>query len=297
VSQVYPVEEYFEAKSTTEAVNLLAENRKRQIIAGGTDLLIKMRENILEKVKLVSIRQIESLRAIKRDNNNNISIGSLVTFSDLAGHTLVQENIPILAEAALTVGGPQIRNMATIGGNICNGVPSADGAPALLAHNAVLRLLGKEGERLIPVREFFLGPGRVDLQPGEMLIDIIITPENYQAFGSCYIKFAPRKAMDLAIVGVAAICRLSAKNTLDDVRISLGVAGPTPLRCVPVEAFAQGKATNEQTLAVIGKMAVDSAKARDSIRASREYREHLIEELTQRALKTAITRTGGIKNA
>lgn len=294
---MYLVEEYSEAKTVAEAVELLAENPGRQIIAGGTDLLIKMREGAMENVQLVSIRGIESLRAITGDEHKSISIGPLVTFTDLKNDRLIQNNLPILAEAALTVGGPQIRSMATIGGNICNGVPSADSAPPLYALDARLKLQGKESERLVPVREFFLGPGRVDLQPGELLTEILISADSFRNFGGCYIKFAPRKAMDLAILGVAATCRLDEENRFDEVRISLGVAGPTPLRCTTAEAYARGKSTGEAVIAEIGRLAVESANARTSWRASREYRHHLIEELTQRALKRALARAGGENNA
>jgi xanthine dehydrogenase FAD-binding subunit len=144
------------------------------------------------------------LRLIRQDEAKTISIGPLVTFNQLVGDQLILNNIPILAEAAMTVGGPQIRDMATIGGNICNGVPSADSAPALFVHNAMLRLQGKDSERVVPIQDFYLGPGRVDLRPGELLTEILITSDNFSNFGSCYIKFAPRKAMDLAIIGVAA---------------------------------------------------------------------------------------------
>jgi xanthine dehydrogenase FAD-binding subunit len=289
---MYLVEDYFAAKSVEEALDLLADNPQRHIIAGGTDLLLKMRDGLLENVQLISIRDIESLSSISLDEEQSITIGPLTTFKQLAVHPLIQKNIPILTEAALSVGGPQIRDMATIGGNICNGVPSADSAPPLLALDALLKLQSQGSERLLPVGEFFLGPGRVDLQPGELLTEILITADNYRSFGGCYIKFAPRKAMDLAIIGVAVTCRLHEKDTFERVRISLGVAGPIPLRCSAAETYAQGKTTSDNTVAEIGKMAVESARARNSVRASKEYREHLIDELTRRALKTAVSRAG-----
>jgi xanthine dehydrogenase FAD-binding subunit len=289
---MYLVDDYFEAKSVEEALDLLADNPQRHIIAGGTDLLLKMRDGLLENVQLISIRDIESLSSISLDEEQSITIGPLTTFKQLAVHPLIQKNIPILTEAALSVGGPQIRDMATIGGNICNGVPSADSAPPLLALDALLKLQSQGSERLLPVGEFFLGPGRVDLQPGELLTEILITADNYRSFGGCYIKFAPRKAMDLAIIGVAVTCRLHEKDTFERVRISLGVAGPIPLRCSAAETYAQGKTTSDNTVAEIGKMAVESARARNSVRASKEYREHLIDELTRRALKTAVSRAG-----
>jgi len=294
---VYLIDDYIEAGSVAEAVRLLAEKPERQLIAGGTDLLIKMRDGVLGNVELISIRNIEPLRLIRQDEAKTISIGPMVTFNQLVGDQLILNNIPILAEAAMTVGGPQIRDMATIGGNVCNGVPSADSAPALFVHNALLRLQSKDGERLVPIQDFYLGPGRVDLRPGELLTEILITAENFSNFGSCYIKFAPRKAMDLAIIGVAAACRLTGENVFDQLRISLGVAGPTPLRCSTAEDYAQGKTVSESLIAEIGRVALQSAKARSSSRASQEYREHLIEELTQRALRAAVTRAGGVVNA
>jgi len=289
---MYLVEDYFAAKSVEEALDLLADNPQRHIIAGGTDLLLKMRDGLLENVQLIGIRDIESLSSISLDEEQSITIGPLTTFKQLTVHPLIQKNMPILTEAALSFGGPQIRDMATIGGNICNGVPSADSAPPLLALDALLKLQAQGSERLLPVGEFFLGPGRVDLQPGELLTEILITADNYRSFGGCYIKFAPRKAMDLAIIGVAVTCRLHEKDTFERVRISLGVAGPTPLRCTAAESYAQGKTISDDTVAEIGKLAVESAKARNSVRASKEYREHLIDELTRRALKTAVSRAG-----
>jgi xanthine dehydrogenase FAD-binding subunit len=297
VNKLYQVEEYYEALSLNEALELLAGSPKRQIIAGGTDLLLKMREGSIEDAQLVSIRKIEALREIKLDQENRITIGPLVTFADLAASGVILKYIPILAEAALTVGGPQIRAMATVGGNICNGVPSADSAPPLLALDAQLKLQHKGKERVVLLRDFYIGPGRVELLPGELLTQISINPGDYHAFGGCYIKFSPRKAMDLAIIGVAVTCRAKQKNKLDRVRIALGVAGPTPLRCPAAESFAQGKEVSASTLLEFGKLAVASASARDSHRASKEYREHLIAELSRRALQTAFLRAGGEINA
>ncbi|MBW6462935.1 MAG: xanthine dehydrogenase FAD-binding subunit XdhB [Firmicutes bacterium] len=291
---MYLIDDYIEADSVDEAVNLLADNPERLIIAGGTDLLIKMRDGILENVQMVGIRRIEPLRKIEKDEQNVISIGAMATFNDLVRSELVQNNIPIMAEAAMTVGGPQIREMATVGGNLCNGMPSADSAPALLVLNARLKLLSKSGVRLAPLQEFYLRPGKVDLRPGELLTEILISKEDYLNFGGCYIKFAPRKAMDLAILGVAVTCRIRVTGIFDLVRIALGVAGPTPLRCEIAENFPPGKPVNDSIIAEIGRLAVKSSRARDSQRASKEFREHLVVELTQRALKSACNRAGGI---
>ncbi|HSW35358.1 MAG TPA: xanthine dehydrogenase subunit XdhB [Candidatus Limnocylindrales bacterium] len=291
---MYPIADYTEARTLEEAIEQLSSNPGLLIIAGGTDLLIKLYHGKLDTVQLLSLRQIKSLQIITENGDGSISIGSLSTFKEIGGHPIVQQGIPILAEAAMAMGGPQIRSMATIGGNICNGIPSADSAPALFALNAILKLQSKEGERAIPIQEFYRGPGQVDLKQGELLTEILITPDNYQHFGGCYIKFSMRKAMDIATLGVAATCKLNGTARFGQVRIGLGVAGPTPLRCTLAEEYAVGKAVNGLTIAEIGKIAVQSAKSRTSWRASKEYREHLIEELTQRALTTAITRAGGV---
>lgn len=290
MTTIYRIEEYREASSVTEALALLAENPERRILAGGTDLFIKLRNGELQNAALVGIREISALRAIEQNSEGSIGIGPMATFSDLIAHDLIATHMPILAEAALTVGGPQIRGMATLGGNICNGVPSADSAPVLFALNAEMALQSSSGQRIIPIDKFYLGPGRVDLRPGEMLTELIVRKEHYHAFSGAYIKFSPRKAMDLAILGVAAMCRLNGEEEFEAVRIALGVAGPTPLRCPAAEDYALGKPVNEEILQAIGKKALEAAAPRSSRRASRAYREHLIQALTARALKLAVER-------
>lgn len=289
---MYDIKGYFEVETLSEATALLAENPKLKIIAGGTDILIKMHGGQLEEAELLSIRKIKTLESIRRSADGTIIIGSLATFVQILNDPIIQEAIPILAEAAISMGGPQIRNAATIGGNICNGATSADSASSLFALNAQLRIQDQRGEHLISIREFYLGPGKVALQPGEILTEILISPEDYRGFGGHYIKFAIRKAMDIATLAVSVVCKLQGK-TFAEVRIGLGVAGPTPLRCLEAEAYAKGKMISSETLTEIGKLAVKSAKARTSWRASKEYREHLVEELTQRALKIAIVKAGG----
>ncbi|MBC7324875.1 MAG: xanthine dehydrogenase FAD-binding subunit XdhB [Moorella sp. (in: Bacteria)] len=290
---MFAIQGYFEALTVEEATALLAANPGLTIIAGGTDVLIKMHHGQVEKAQLLSIRNIKSLQGISKLDDGSIVIGPLTTFTQVINDRLIKEDIPVLAAAAATMGGPQIRNVATIGGNICNGATSADSAPTLLALNARLKLESNQGERLVPIRDFYLGPGRVDLKPGELLTAIIISPQDYRGYGGHYIKFSQRKAMDIATLGVAVVCKIREGNVFADVRIGLGVAGPTPLRCTEAEEWAKGKAISGETMATIGRLAVRSTRARTSWRASREYREHLVEELTQRALKVAVARAGG----
>ena len=289
---MYNIIGYYEAETISEATALLAENPKLRLIAGGTDVLIKMHGGQLEGAELLSLRKIKSLGTIRKAEDGTIVIGAMATFTQVFNDPILREMIPIITEAAISMGGPQIRNIATIGGNVCNGVTSADSASSLFALNAQLKLVDHQGERLVPIREFYLGPGKVALKPGEILTEILIAPADYQGFGGHYIKFAMREAMDIATLAVSVVCKLQGK-TLDEVRIGLGVAGPTPLRCLDAEAYAQGKEVSTETVAEIGKLAVNSAKARTSWRASKEYREHLVEELVQRALKIAIVNAGG----
>ena len=289
---MYDIIGYYEAETVGEATALLVENPNLRLIAGGTDVLLKMHGGQLEDAELLSLRKIKSLGTIRKAEDGTIVIGAMATFTKVFNDPILREMIPILTEAAISMGGPQIRNIATIGGNVCNGATSADSASSLFALNARLKLVDHQGERLVPIREFYLGPGKVALKPGEILTEILISPDDYQGFGGQYIKFAMREAMDIATLAVSVVCKLQGKK-FDEVRIGLGVAGPTPLRCLDAEAYAKGKEVSAETVAEIGKLAVNSAKARTSWRASKEYREHLVEELVQRALKIAIVNAGG----
>jgi xanthine dehydrogenase FAD-binding subunit len=292
---MYDILEYFEAGSVGEATALLAANSELKIIAGGTDVLVKMQHGQLQSAKLLSIRNLRELERIEKLPDGTVNIGALATFNSIFRNANINAEFPALAEAAVSMGGPQIRNVATIGGNICNGATSADSASTLFALDAKLRLQSITGERIVQIQEFYLGPGKVALQPGELLTAILISPENYRGFAGHYIKFAMRKAMDIATLGVSVLCKLS-DGVLAEVKIGLGVAGPTPLRCLEAEAFAKGKDISTQTVEQIAALAVKSTNARTSWRASKEYREHLVQELTARALHVAIHRAGGVIN-
>ena len=289
---MFAIENYYETASLHESLKLLASNPQLKIIAGGTDVLVKLQHQH-QSISLLSIRNITSLEGIVKQDDGSIEIGPLTTFTQISRSPLIQEILPSLAEAAVSMGGPQIRNIATIGGNLCNGATSADSASTLFALNARLGLQTLKGTREISIQDFYLGPGKVDLKPGELLTSIRIRTEDYSGFGGHYIKFAMRKAMDIATLGVSVLCKLRDERTFEEIRIGLGVAGPTPLRCEMAEEYAVGKEVSLSTLAKIGKLTVNSAKARTSWRASKEYREHLVKELTQRALVVAIERAGG----
>lgn len=289
---MYNITNIIEPETMKEALEMLSSTPKLKVIAGGTDVLIRIHHGDIEEVELLSIRNIKHLREIELLEDKTISIGAMASFSDIFRSDIINKHIPILAEAGVSMGGPQIRNMATIGGNICNGAVSADSAPALFALNAVLKLESLNGVRKVPIQEFYEGPGKVRILPEEILTSILISKENYENMYGNYIKFSNRKAMDIAMLGVAVVCNFNG-GSFKDLRIALGVAAPTPIRCTEAENYAKGKAINDETIEEIGRIALNSSKARDSWRGSRDFRQHLIETLVQRAIKESIKRAGG----
>lgn len=274
------------------ALKMLSGNPALKIIAGGTDVLVRMHNGAFEGAELLSLRNINGMDEISMLEDGTISIGAMATFAQIFRNDIINKYLPVLSEAAVSVGGPQIRNMGTIGGNICNGAVSADTATTMLVYDAALKLASPAGARMVKVQDFYSGPGKVNLLPGEILTNILISEDSYLKTSGCYIKYSNRKAMDIAILGVSVVCKAEG-GKFSDVRIALGVAAPTPIRCSEAEAFAKGRDITMENLKEIGKYAVKSSKARDSWRASKSYREHLIEILTIRALKEAVHRGGG----
>lgn len=280
---MYHIERIVECRTLFEALSALSAQPDLKVIAGGTDVLIKLKKNH-ESVSLLSLEFADELRGIEIQADGGISIRPLTTFDMLVVDPVIGERVPILKQAAASMGGPQIRNRATVGGNLCNGAVSADAAPALLALDAVLTLArleeGVYTERKIPLETFYLGPGKVDLLRGELLKEITI-PEKSTHCKGAYIKYARRKAMDIALLGVAVLGSIHAETGIvEDLRIALGVAAPTPIRIHDAEAYCIGKKLDEATLATTCDLVVRGSKARDSWRASKEFREYLMHELS-----------------
>ncbi|AUN10231.1 xanthine dehydrogenase FAD-binding subunit XdhB [Clostridium botulinum] len=292
---MYDINEILEPKTLEKALELLSEHDNLTVIAGGTDVLVKLHEERFNSLNLISIRNIESLNEIKVIENGSIEIGTMATFSEIFRDDIVNKNIPILAEAAVSMGGPQIRNMATIGGNICNGAVSGDSAPSLFALNSKLRLKSKNGERIVKIKDFYIGPGQVDIRKDEILISIIIEKKDYENKYGNYIKFASRNAMDIALMGVAVLVEVKNKK-FEDLRIALGVSGPTPIRCEIAEAEGKHMKVTDENIRLIGNLALKSSKAIDFWNASKEFKEHLIQELTYRGLKESVKRAENFEN-
>ena len=291
---MYDIKALYEATSVKDAIALLQAHPAAHIIAGGSDVLIKMREGKLAGCELVSIYGLDELRGVTLAADGAIRIGSLTSFSHITKDPIIQAHINVLGEAVDMVGGPQIRNIGTIGGNTCNGVTSADSGSTLMAYDAVMEVEGPNGQRLIPIQEWYVSAGKVSLQPAEIQTAIRIPKASYEGYFGHYIKYAMRNAMDIATTGCSVNVKLSPdKTTIQDVRLAYGVAGPVPMRAPHAEAFARGKAIEDATIEGFGQSALSDVNPRDSWRASREFRLHLAKELAQRALREAIRLAGG----
>jgi xanthine dehydrogenase FAD-binding subunit len=292
---MYDIKNYYEAKSAEDAVEALSKDPDSEIISGGTDVLIRMREGKDAGKSLVSIHNIEELKGVSVEEDGTVLIGPATSFSRLTNDPFIKEHMNVLGEAADTVGGPQIRNTGTIGGNICNGATSADTASTLLTFNAVVVLKGTDGTREIPLTEFYTGPGRTVRRQNEICIAIKIRKEDYEGWQGCYFKYGKRKAMEISTLGCAVRVKLSPdRKTIEDIRLAYGVAAPTPIRCRKAEDLVRGKETKEPHLTdLLADAALLEVNPRTSWRASKEFRLQLIHELCKRAMKEAVLRAGG----
>lgn len=291
---MYDIKALYEAESVSHAIRLLEEHPDAKVIAGGSDILIKIREGKLKDVELVSIYGLDELRGVMLEEDRTLRIGSLTSFSHITKHPLVQRHMRVLGEAVDKVGGPQIRNIGTIGGNTCNGVTSADSASTLFAYDALVELAGPDGVRTVPIHEFYLKAGCVDLRHGEIETAVLIPKASYDGYAGHYIKYAMRNAMDIATLGCSVNVRLSDdKEYLEDVRIAYGVAGPVPLRCPAAERAAMGKKAADETYRRFAEEVLKDIRPRDSWRASKAFREHISQVLARRAIEEAVNRAGG----
>lgn len=295
---MYDIGSLYQAEDVQDAIRALNENPDAVLISGGSDVLIKIREGKLAGCSLISIHNIQELKKITMEEDGTIVIGAAASFSHITNDPVIQTYIPILGKAVDQVGGPQVRNIGTVGGNICNGVTSADSACSLLVLDAVLELTGPEGVRQVPVKEFYTGPGRTVRGHEEIMTAIRITKDNYEGFGGHYIKYGKRNAMEIATLGCAVNVKLSEdKKIIEDIRLAYGVAAPTPIRCPETENKVKGMKLSREVYEILGAGALTEVNPRSSWRASREFRLQLVEELAKRALKQAVIYAGGDADA
>lgn len=289
---MFDIESLHRAFSVEAAVALLEAHPEARLIAGGTDVLVDLR-HLGEKYKhLVDIHDVPELKEIRLDENGNLFVGSGVTFSGAINSDLVQQYIPVLAEACATVAGPQIRNMGTVGGNIANGAVSADTAAPMLVLEPDLVIAGKNGKRVVSIQGFHTGPGKVALGQDEILTGFLFPMERIRGLGACYYKYAMRAAMDIATIGCAAGVRLE-DGVMADVRLAFTVAAPTPIRCASAEAVLVGKSINDQHLQEMADALESDIKPRTSWRATKEFRTRVIKVLAKRMITEAVARAEG----
>ena len=291
---MYDIGKFYQAADVEDAVRALVEDPEAVVISGGSDVLIKIREGKLAGCSLVSIHGIKELEGIRMEEDGTIVIGPATTFSHITNNDIIQKHIPMLGDAVDMAGGPQLRNIGTIGGNVCNGVTSADSASSLCCLDADLVLKGPDSVREVPISQWYTGPGRTVRNHDEVLTAIRIKKENYQGYGGQYIKYGKRNAMEIATLGCAVSVKLTEdKKHIQDLRLAYGVAAPTPIRCHTTEESVKGMETGEALAQAVGKGALEEVNPRSSWRASREFRLQLVEELGRRAVKQAVINAGG----
>ncbi len=280
-----PAFEYLAPSSVQEACSLLKTYGDRaKILAAGTDLLIDMKKRTETPSYLIGLRNIPDLDYVSYDDANGLRIGALATFQAIANSRPVREKFGLLATACLKVGTPQIRNMGTIGGNICNAGPSQDTPPCLLALEARFKLVSSDGERVVPITEFFSGPFKTVLRNDELLSEIQIANPPPRSAG-CYQWLTKRTVVDETLVGVAVLVTLGAKDGVcTDIRLGLGSVAPTVMRARRAEEFLCGKAINDRLIEEASALAASET----SPRSRADYRQKMTAILVRRAIKEAI---------
>lgn len=274
--------DYLKPTSLKEALELLDRyGDKARLIAGGTDVMVQWKKKLLSTGYFISLRNISDLTFIQYDDD--LKIGAGTTHRALELSPIIREHFPVLYDAVSGLGSVQVRCSGTIGGNICNAAPSADTAPPLLVLDAEVNAVSSRGERSIPLSQFFGGPSRTALEPGEIVTHFRI-PKPLPHTGMAYWKHTRRAAMDLPILGVAVLISFddTETKTCTKARIGLGVAAPTPMRAMNAEAFLQGKSVDENVLEEAGAIAAEEASPRTTIRGSKWYREEMIRVLIRR---------------
>ncbi len=291
---MYDMKALYQAKSVSDAVALRLEHPEADIIAGGSDVLVQMREGKRAGHELISIQGLDEIRGVTMEQDGTIRIGSLTSFSHITRDPIIQKYINVLGEAVDQVGGPQIRNIGTIGGNTCNGVTSADSASTLFALDAIVELTGPDGIRRLPIADFYIRAGKVDIREGEIQTGILIPKESYEGTCGHYIKYAMRRAMDIATLGTSVNVKLSEdKKTVVRARVAFGVAGPVPLRAKTAEALAEGQPVSMELAEKFARAVKEDINPRDSWRAAKDFRMHIAVESARRAFVESVRLCGG----
>lgn len=280
--------DYYAPATLPEACSLLAElGPEARVLAGGTDLLVKMKQGLVAPPAVVSLKNLDELREIRWEPGRGLVIGALATHNDLVDSPIVQEHFFSLSEAAHQLANNQVRHRGTVGGNLVNAIPSADLPPLLIALDATVTLVGKSSSRTVNLSDFFTGPSCCVLTPADEIVTEVVVPEQ-DTTGSTYIKFGLRRSGALAVVGVAAAVTM-AGDVIERARIALGAVFKTPVRAFSAEVMLVGKTWSDELLLEVSEEAACCSLPISDIRATAEYRLDMVKVFTRRALKRAIT--------
>jgi carbon-monoxide dehydrogenase medium subunit len=282
---------YIVPQTFEEVTHYLSTLDEACLLAGGTDLIVAMKLKGLRPKNIISLKNFKNMLSYIIEEKEYIRIGALTTFHDLETSLLISEKFKVLHEAIQQIAFYQIKNIATIGGNLCNASPAADSAPPLMVLNAQLVIIGPNGERRIPIDKFFIGPGKTVLSKGEFLKEIII-PYMPESSGAAYIKLGRRRGIDISVVSSTAFVRLDGELIVDS-RIALGSVAPTPTRAHNAERILKGKKTSRKHIIEASEKVVEDINPITDVRASAEYRREMAKVLTAKALQIAIKRAGG----
>jgi len=275
--------DYHQPRTLEEAFRLKKTIPESLYISGGTDLIVRIKKKELRPRALISLRSIPGLSGI--ENGKLIRIGAMTSISNLLRNPLLYEKYPVLIQAAKELGSVQIRNVAAIGGNLCNGSPAADMAPPLLVLEAKVRLQSFQKSRDLPLEKFFRGPGETDLSPGEILTDILLEPSEHNTHG-VFLKKG-RTRMDLAVASVAALIRKEGNRCLK-ARVAAGSVAPVPMRLFEVEALLEGENLSRELISEARRLASGTVSPITDIRSTEDYRRHVIGVLVKRAIEKLV---------
>ena len=286
--------EYIAPKSAAEVITLLAKNNGgTRILSGGTDLLVQLREGRRKADLVIDIKNIPEFTQITFDPQNGLTIGAAASCSQICSDPNVSKHYPGLVDGIHLIGGVQIQNRASVGGNLCNASPAADSIPALIVHEASCNITNSNGSRLLPVEKFCISPGQNAMQAGDFLTSINIPPPE-ENLGASYLRFIPRNEMDIAVVGAGSSVVLDEdKKKFVSARIALGAVAPTPLLASDAGAFLSGKEVTRENVKEAARMAQEIAKPITDLRGTAEHRKHLVAVLVERTLDKAVERAGG----
>lgn len=287
MSEFFAFERYCAPASLQELLQMLRdEGPEARVLAGGTDVLVAMKEKGLRTTTLVDIKRIDELRGIESRNGSGLSIGATTSLHEIEVSRMVKQACPVLSDAVGQIGSLQVRNRGTLGGNLSNASPAADATPALIVLDAEFELVSAAGSRVISAESFFVGPGKSVLRQGEILRRVFV-PNGQPGAQSVYLKFGPRQAMDIAVVGLAVSMRFEGDGKCRDARVAMASVAPIPLRAKQVEAALIGEVT-EQRIKDAAAQAALEAKPIDDLRGGAKYRKQLVSVLLKRAVTQAL---------